>query len=736
MPIEPRTPALPVPPRDADGVVRWAADFSRSVAAEIRLTRERATSGLTAGGHTHDKLTTASLRTLTLSDSGAGTQLVNSVSELFFPGDTLFTGSMAGGSGATIDATAFFNITHTITALSLTDQSALKFTVLTNPASTTLGSYHGLAGQLSILGDGADHPSTWPNSAVKGLTAYQHDAGTTVALGYSVSGSLIHTTASTVAFHGIFGGARPLLLIGTAITEAAVFHAKSDVFTPLISGTNPVTEWGVYSELNNHLEQYTDIVQIATPGANPAAGTRRLYVNSGTGEISVLDSGGGVTSLESGGFTPDADPGADHSNYVAGGDGTDGTAIHDDTADEIHQVTAKGTPVAADEILIEDSAAAWAKKRIALTDLLGAGGGGDEVLIKGTNVIAALGIDFLAGTGVTITHAAGPNPETATLAFDTTVAYTLLPAGDGTITIQHAAAGSPALDLQNTGTGDSPRMKMRSATSLHSLDFYYENVSSGTVVWAKTGEALGMRFRAGSVVGSRNLTVESGDVIATVGDFIATAGNLQANATGQSEIARGLVVNQGGGGADTTYDFRVESLNEPNMIFLDASADVLRFGDGTANYAQFAADGSLTFVGTASFTLPADSVMHNLFGFTGAQTAVVKGTTVYLGFGSGHQGAPEAAAQYKMARSGTLRNFRVYVSASNTDATSTITVRKNGVATGIAVTYTSGATGQASNGGTESVVLNDLISVEADNPSIGGGNRSLTVDTVQLEVTT
>ena len=51
------------------------------------------------------------------------------------------------------------------------------------------------------------------------------------------------------------------------------------------------------------------------------------------------------------------------------GIGTDSDAIHDNVADEIHQITLKGTPVAADELVIEDSAASWAKKRIAISTL-------------------------------------------------------------------------------------------------------------------------------------------------------------------------------------------------------------------------------------------------------------------------------------------------------------------------------------------------------------------------------
>ena len=63
------------------------------------------------------------------------------------------------------------------------------------------------------------------------------------------------------------------------------------------------------------------------------------------------------------------------SNYIEGGDGTDGTAIHDDTSGEIAAVALKATPVSADVLLIEDSAATNAKKRITVGSLPGGGGG-------------------------------------------------------------------------------------------------------------------------------------------------------------------------------------------------------------------------------------------------------------------------------------------------------------------------------------------------------------------------
>jgi hypothetical protein len=52
-----------------------------------------------------------------------------------------------------------------------------------------------------------------------------------------------------------------------------------------------------------------------------------------------------------------------------GAGGTDSTAIHDDTGNEIAPITAKTAPVGADVLLLEDSAAGYAKKSVTLTNL-------------------------------------------------------------------------------------------------------------------------------------------------------------------------------------------------------------------------------------------------------------------------------------------------------------------------------------------------------------------------------
>ena len=57
-------------------------------------------------------------------------------------------------------------------------------------------------------------------------------------------------------------------------------------------------------------------------------------------------------------------------NYIEGGAGTDTTAIHDNEDGEINTIEEKVTPVDADVVLIEDSAASYAKKKVLLSNMI------------------------------------------------------------------------------------------------------------------------------------------------------------------------------------------------------------------------------------------------------------------------------------------------------------------------------------------------------------------------------
>lgn len=100
-------------------------------------------------------------------------------------------------------------------------------------------------------------------------------------------------------------------------------------------------------------------------------------------------------------------------------DGADATAIHDDTAGEINAIASKATPVDADVVVIEDSAASFAKKKATLGSLprkftllialetLSATGNGKEkfkvqVPVAGATLIEVAGKLRVAGTTFTI----------------------------------------------------------------------------------------------------------------------------------------------------------------------------------------------------------------------------------------------------------------------------------------------------------------------------------------------
>lgn len=76
----------------------------------------------------------------------------------------------------------------------------------------------------------------------------------------------------------------------------------------------------------------------------------------------------------------------DLAHTAAGGAGTDTTAIHDNVAAEISAITEKASPVGTDLVIIEDSAAANAKKKVQLSNLptpaVTTGGLGDYIAVN------------------------------------------------------------------------------------------------------------------------------------------------------------------------------------------------------------------------------------------------------------------------------------------------------------------------------------------------------------------
>lgn len=138
----------------------------------------------------------------------------------------------------------------------------------------------------------------------------------------------------------------------------------------------------------------------------------------------------------------------DGAEKTAASSPTDTDAIHDNTAGEIAAITEKASPVGADLIVIEDSAAANVKKRVQLTNLpstevndLSAAVTWDN--IPDANVAAA----FTTGS-VVFSDGSGINESNATFFWDDTNKRLCI----GTTTGVDDLTVVGAVDIQHTAT--------------------------------------------------------------------------------------------------------------------------------------------------------------------------------------------------------------------------------------------------------------------------------------------
>ena len=174
---------------------------------------------------------------------------------------------------------------------------------------------------------------------------------------------------------------------------------------------------------------------------------------------------------------------------------TDGDAIHDNVAGEIAAITEKASPVAADLIVIEDSAAANVKKRVQLGNLPG-GGSGDVVgpasatdtaialydgitgkLIKNSvvlcdasgNITGVLSITGPAG-GSTITGGTGLGDDLTLIPTSHATKGDLLVDNVDVFKVVHEAAASAKFQVQRDGLAE-PSFTMQAGATAGVMKF-------------------------------------------------------------------------------------------------------------------------------------------------------------------------------------------------------------------------------------------------------------------------
>jgi hypothetical protein len=231
-------------------------------------------------------------------------------------------------------------------------------------------------------------PSTFDPDSHDLTSAYHTDSGLTI-------GHFLKATGTTTFAWGVHGlGASDVGAYTTAQVDSAIdtditthaglgdaHHSQSHVLSggdhtasgltighALIADSTTAFSWQVPSYYNSFTTDFA-----AESLANLTTRTHASLSDAPTDahhtEAHAMPSSGPHTATGlTVGWVLSADSATTFS-WKAPTGGADPNAIHDNTADEIHQITLKGTPVSADELVIEDSVAGWVKKRVTISSL-------------------------------------------------------------------------------------------------------------------------------------------------------------------------------------------------------------------------------------------------------------------------------------------------------------------------------------------------------------------------------
>jgi hypothetical protein len=171
-----------------------------------------------------------------------------------------------------------------------------------------------------------------------------------------------------------------LTLVGTTTTQQlenkTLLQLKLTNATTLTIASGSVTRAQAYHAIDTEGGAGSDDLDTIAGGA--AGDVIYIFAANDARTVNVRDTGGGTGNIR----TYDGQSVAldedhkilelicDGTNWRTVGIWRDFSAIHGNVSGEINAITAKATPVGADIVLIEDSAASFAKKKVTLTDLL------------------------------------------------------------------------------------------------------------------------------------------------------------------------------------------------------------------------------------------------------------------------------------------------------------------------------------------------------------------------------
>jgi hypothetical protein len=246
---------------------------------------------------------------------------------------------------------------------------------------------------------------------------------------------------------------------------------------------------------------------------------------------------------------------------------SDANAIHTNVAGEIDALILKATPVAADLLAIEDSAASFAKKKITLTDLLVGGSSGPIAAAQGDYLVATLSADqnnvVSAGTPIAFDRVDDSRGDGIALDVTTNV---------GRLTL---AAGRTYLLAFRIHFGTSS-----GAARLHQLWNVTDNVAvpgGDTQIWNASA--------AGTVGGPQGLTIPVAPLVDTEYEM-----RFQGSAdTDYSQDWTGFTVTEiGAVQADV-----VGGLEFMDIINVSVATPLISFGEGGDGVFQRAMDGNV-----------------------------------------------------------------------------------------------------------------------------------------------